>query len=353
MTSPTQSALVTGGAGFIGSALVFELLEANWSVTILDSLTYAAAPATVASLNAHPNCTLIEGDIRDRSALRDVFKRARPDAVFHVAAETHVDRSIDAADDFISTNVLGTFEVLEACRAWRDQLTASKQETFTLLHVSTDEVFGDLESTGRFDETTPYAPSSPYSASKAGSDHLVRAWARTYGLDVRISNCSNNYGPRQFPEKLIPLMLLNGLQERPLPVYGDGAQVRDWLHVTDHARALIMIASKGQAGETYCVGGDAERTNLSVVQTLCDLLDEKRPVSKPRRDLIEFVTDRPGHDRRYAIDASKLKSELGWSPRWTFETGLSHTLDWYLDNEAWWAPLAQTYDRSRLGSNPA
>jgi len=349
MSNPHKHALVTGGAGFIGSALCLELIQAGWSVTVLDQMTYAAAPGTLALLKTQPQCQIIKGDIRDRKTLRDAFETSRPDTVFHVAAETHVDRSIDAADDFISTNVMGTFEVLEAYRAWRDA-APDQASTPSLVHVSTDEVFGDLETDGQFDENTPYAPSSPYSASKAGSDHLVRAWARTYGLDVRISNCSNNYGPRQFPEKLIPLMILNGLQHRALPVYGDGQQVRDWLHVTDHARALRLIAEQGQSGETYCVGGNAERSNLDVVQTLCDLLDEERPGPASRRELIEFVTDRPGHDRRYAINAGKLQKEIGWVPQYDFNTGLRDTLNWYLDNEDWWSPLAQTYDRTRLGT---
>ncbi len=345
MSPPRPRALVTGGAGFIGSALVLELVTAGWTVTVLDQLTYAAAAGTVALLKATGHCQLIKGDIRNRNTLRDVMERANPEAVFHAAAETHVDRSINSASDFISTNLTGTFEVLEAVRAWRDQHQTG-QPPVRFIHVSTDEVFGDLGDGGasRFDETTPYAPSSPYSASKAGSDHLVRAWARTYELDVRICNCSNNYGPRQFPEKLIPRMILNGLEGRPLPVYGDGGQIRDWLHVHDHARALRLIAEIGQAGRTYCVGGDTERTNLDVVRKICDLLDKRLPHKTPRRALIELVADRPGHDRRYAIDAARIRAELSWSPSISFETGLARTLDWYLNHASWWIPSTSAHE---------
>lgn len=340
------SALVSGGAGFIGSALTHELIDAGWSVTILDALTYAAAPGTVKVLEALEHCTLIKGDVRNRETVKAAFEQARPEVVFHAAAETHVDRSIDGAGTFISTNILGTFEVLEAARAWRDSNPDSR---LTLVHVSTDEVFGDLEDGAKFSEDSAYAPSSPYSASKAGSDHLVRAWARTYGLDVRVSNCSNNYGPRQFPEKLIPLMILNGLEGQPLPVYGDGRQVRDWLHVDDHARALRLIADCGQAGRTYCVGGDAEHTNLTVVHMICDALDLRLQRDGSHRQLIQMVKDRPGHDRRYAIDSSRIASELDWRPSHSFQEGLLKTIHWYIDNPEWWRPLTQFYKRERLG----
>ncbi|WP_040612543.1 dTDP-glucose 4,6-dehydratase [Oceanicaulis sp. HTCC2633] len=347
MSSERPRALVTGGAGFIGSALVAELIDAGWTVAVLDTLSYAAAPGTIALLKQLDHCTLVKGDIRDRHAVRNAFKLADPDVIFHAAAETHVDRSIDAATDFVTTNVIGTFELLEAARDWRDTYPERK---VTFVHVSTDEVFGDLHDTGQFDEASPYAPSSPYSATKASSDHLVRAWARTYGLDVRISNCSNNYGPRQFPEKLIPLTILNALEGKPLPVYGDGGQVRDWLYVNDHARALRLIAEKGEASRTYCVGGNAEQTNLNVVYLLCDILDERIEKPDSHRELITFVSDRPGHDRRYAIDASRIKAELGWRPGQTFQAGLKKTVDWYLAHEDWWRPLAQHYKRERLGN---
>lgn len=347
MSTERPRALVTGGAGFIGSALVQELIREGWCVTVLDSLTYAAAPGTVALLKQLKDCRVIKGDIRDRWSVRDAFKNTKPDVVFHAAAETHVDRSINSAEDFISTNIIGTFELLEATRDWRD---ANPAHTIKFIQVSTDEVFGDLHDKGQFDEASPYSPSSPYSATKAGSDHLVRAWARTYGLDVRISNCSNNYGPRQFPEKLIPLMLLNALEGKTLPVYGDGEQVRDWLHVSDHVRALRLIAEIGVAGQTYCVGGNAELTNLSVVKLLCDILDKRVPKPKSYHEQIVFVTDRPGHDRRYAINSSRIRAELGWHPEKTFRDGLEQTLDWYLSHEDWWRPLVQRYNRDRLGT---
>lgn len=268
----------------------------------------------------------------------------------HLAAESHVDRSITGAGIFVDTNVTGTFTLLEAARAWRDGLPGEAADAFRFLHVSTDEVFGSLGAEGLFSETTAYDPSSPYSASKAASDHLARAWGRTYGLNVLVSNCSNNYGPRQFPEKLIPLMILNALAGKDLPVYGDGSNVRDWLFVEDHARALQDIVERGRPGETYCIGGNAERTNLDVVQAICDILDARRPAATPRRELIRFVTDRPGHDARYAIDSSKLRDELGWTPSLDFEAGLAATVDWYLDNEAWWRPIQEgVYRQERLG----
>ncbi|MEQ8403780.1 MAG: dTDP-glucose 4,6-dehydratase [Oceanicaulis sp.] len=343
----TRTALVTGGAGFIGSALCFELIEAGWTVTVFDALTYAAAPGTAAALKA-AGVRLIEGDVRDRSAVRAAFDAVRPDAVFHLAAETHVDRSIDAADDFVTTNVNGTLAVLEALRARRD--ADQDAPAAPLVHISTDEVFGALgPEDPPFNEATAYDPSSPYSASKAASDHLARAWARTYGLDVRVSNCSNNYGPRQFPEKLIPLMILNALEGRALPVYGDGSNRRDWLHVDDHARALRRIAEAGAPGRTYCIGGGAERSNLEVVRAICAVLDARRPQTAPHDRLIAFVDDRPGHDWRYAVDAARAQAELGWAPRRDFEAGLAETVDWYLEAGAWLAPLAGRYGRERLG----
>ncbi len=337
-----KSALVTGGAGFIGSALTLELLSNGWRVTVLDALTYAAAPGTVETIQA-AGAQLIRADIRNRDAVRAAYEDARPDVVFHLAAESHVDRSIDNPGDFISTNVTGTFEMLEGARA------ASRSD-LVFLHVSTDEVFGSLGADDApFTEASAYDPSSPYSASKAASDHLARSWGRTHGMDVRISNCSNNYGPRQFPEKLIPLMVLNAIEGKALPVYGDGSNVRDWLHVGDHARALRLIAERGKAGETYCIGGNAERSNLQVVQAICDHLDTIVPQGAPRRDLVEFVTDRPGHDWRYAINADKARRALGWQPEHAFEAGLSETITWYRDNGDWLAPLRQRYAGDRLG----
>ncbi|GLK52668.1 dTDP-glucose 4,6-dehydratase [Maricaulis virginensis] len=346
----SKRVLVTGGAGFIGSALCLRLVDQGWTVTNLDVLTYAAAPASLAALDGHERYTLVKADIRDAGAVKAAFETARPDAVMHLAAESHVDRSITGAGIFVDTNVMGTFTLLEAARAWRDSLPADKAGAFRFLHVSTDEVFGSLGAEGLFCETTAYDPSSPYSASKAASDHLARAWGRTYGLNILVSNCSNNYGPRQFPEKLIPLMILNALAGKDLPVYGDGSNVRDWLFVDDHARALIDIVERGRAGETYCIGGNAERTNLDVVQAICDIVDDRRPGGVSRRELIRFVTDRPGHDARYAIDSSRLQDELGWSPSLDFETGLAQTVDWYLDHEAWWRPIQEgVYRQERLG----
>lgn len=345
----SERAFVTGGAGFIGSALCFELIKAGVAVTCFDALTYAAAPGTVEALKK-AGISMVQGDIRDRTALREAVAAARPTALFHLAAETHVDRSIDSAEAFVTTNLNGTFNLLEAMRAYRDDLAPGLADQLRLVHISTDEVFGALgASDAPFSETTPYDPSSPYSASKAGSDHLARAWSRTYGLDVRLSNCSNNYGPRQFPEKLIPLMILNAAEGRRLPVYGDGSNRRDWLHVEDHARALRLIATRGAAGRTYCVGGGGERSNLEVVELICARLDQLRPDGAPHARLIDFVTDRPGHDWRYAIDASRASGELGWAPREAFETGLSATVDWYLENSGWLAPLSERYGRERLG----
>lgn len=343
--------LVTGGAGFIGSAVChFLMADTQTQVINLDKLTYAANPKSLEVLEDNPRYTFVKADICDRPALDNLFTAHQPDAVLHLAAESHVDRSITGAADFIQTNIMGTYNLLEAALVYWRALPDGKQQDFRFLHVSTDEVYGSLGAEGIFTETTRYDPSSPYSASKASSDHLAKAWHRTYGLPVLLSNCSNNYGPRQFPEKLIPLMLIRALHGQTLPVYGDGSNVRDWLHVEDHARALHLILTKGKPGETYNVGGRNELSNLQVVHCICDLLDELRPMEKTRRELIDFVTDRPGHDARYAIDASKLESQLGWRAEQTFETGLRQTIQWYLDNEDWWQPLHdKIYSGERLG----
>jgi dTDP-glucose 4,6-dehydratase len=348
----TVKILVTGGAGFIGSAVVRHiLLNTEASVVNLDALTYAANLSSLSDFRDNPRYRFENVDIRDAQALERVFSDHAPDAVMHLAAESHVDRSIDGPAAFIETNIVGTYTLLEGTRRYWSGLSPEARETFRFHHISTDEVYGSLGDTGYFTEKTAYAPNSPYSASKASSDHLVHAWHHTYGMPVVISNCSNNYGPRQFPEKLIPLMILNGLEGRPLPVYGKGENVRDWLHVEDHARALWTILTKGRSGESYNVGGDAERRNIDIVTTVCDLLDELAPTSQPRRDLITHVADRPGHDFRYAIDASLIRSELGWVPQETFETGIRKTIQWYLDNEAWWRPLRDgVYGGTRLGT---
>jgi dTDP-glucose 4,6-dehydratase len=348
MSTYGLKALVTGGAGFIGSALVAKLLDAtDWDVVVYDALTYAGNWANLEPFADNPRFTFVHGDICNVAAVTEVFASHHPNRVFHLAAESHVDRSIDAAADFINTNIVGTQILLDAARA-----TWTSGRTGVFIHVSTDEVFGDLtEREAPFTEVSPYRPSSPYAASKAASDHLVRAAVRTYGFPAIISNCSNNYGPRQFPEKLIPLMILNALSGAPLPVYGDGQNRRDWLHVDDHADALLTIALSGQIGETYCVGGGVECSNLDVVHAICERLDTLLPtVTGPRRDLISFVTDRPGHDRRYAIDASKIASTLDWRPRRNFTDGLDRTIDWYLDNQAWWKAIRSgTYRGQRLG----
>lgn len=347
--------LVTGGAGFIGSAVCRHLASnPRNQVVNVDKLTYAGNLASLRQIENYPNYSFVETDICDDAAILDVLRTEKIEAVMHLAAESHVDRSIDGPAAFIETNIVGTFRMLNAALAyWRDLPEPAKSE-FRFHHISTDEVFGDLPfDSGIFTEETPYAPSSPYSASKAASDHLVRAWHETYGLPVVLSNCSNNYGPFHFPEKLIPLVILNALDEKPLPVYGAGANVRDWLFVEDHARALELVVTKGKPGESYNIGGRAERTNLSVVETICDILDSKRPRKGGARyrDLITFVTDRPGHDRRYAIDASKIERELGWKPAETFDTGLERTIQWYLDNTWWWEPIRSgSYAGERLGS---
>jgi dTDP-glucose 4,6-dehydratase len=349
--------LVTGGAGFIGSAVIRHLLhEGEAEVVNVDKLTYAATPEALEDAAENPRYAFAKIDICDGPALRDVFAEQRPDAVMHLAAESHVDRSIDDAADFIQTNVVGTYRLLETATAWWRELEGAAQRDFRFHHISTDEVFGALGAEGQFTEETPYRPNSPYSASKAASDHFVRAWHHTYGLPVVTSNCSNNYGPYQFPEKLIPLMIISALEGRPLPVYGKGENVRDWLHVEDHARALVAVLTQGRRGETYNVGGDSELRNLDVVGMICDLVDELRPRPETvagggtRRDLIAFVADRPGHDLRYAVDASKIKQELGWAPRESFASGLRKTVAWYLEHEDWWRGiLARRYQGERLG----
>ncbi|ANL46238.1 dTDP-glucose-4,6-dehydratase 2 [Rhizobium phaseoli] len=343
--------LVTGGAGFIGSALVRHLVsEIGAEVLNVDALTYAGNRASLKSVESASNYQFLHADICDRARMQEAFASFGPDIVMHLAAESHVDRSISGAADFIQTNIVGTFSLLDAARHYWDGLDARGKSAFRFLHVSTDEVYGSLGDQGLFKETTPYDPSSPYSASKAASDHLAIAWHRTYGLPVVVSNCSNNYGPFHFPEKLIPLMILNALEGKPLPVYGNGANVRDWLYVEDHARALFTIASRGRPGEKYNVGGRNERRNIDVVHRICAILDGVHSDKAPHARLITNVTDRPGHDARYAIDASKLESELGWKAQDTFETGIDKTVHWYLDNEWWWRPLRENvYSGERLG----
>lgn len=344
--------MVTGGCGFIGSAVVRRLLaQTEAEVLNLDKLTYAASLASVADYENHPRYRFARADVADAQAVEGWFRAFDPDAVLHLAAESHVDRSIDGPAAFLHSNVVGTFTLLEAARRHLARLPAGRAERFRFQHISTDEVFGSLGPDGAFVETTAYDPSSPYSATKAASDHLVRAWGRTYGLPVLVTNCSNNYGPYQFPEKLIPLMILNGLEGWPLPVYGTGGNIRDWLYVEDHAEALLAVLARGRTGETYNVGGGAERTNLAVVEAICAALDHLRPHSpwRPHRQLIRFVADRPGHDARYAIDAGKIMTELGWRPSESFETGLARTVGWYLDNPGWWQPLRSRYDGGRLG----
>jgi dTDP-glucose 4,6-dehydratase len=331
---------ITGGAGFIGSAVCRHVVAERGDVVVnFDKLTYAADLRSLESIAGGDNYQFIQGDVCDRQAVESAIEAFRPDAILHLAAESHVDRSIDGAAPFIQTNIVGAFTMLEAARAYWSKLPADAQDRFRFLHVSTDEVYGSLGEDGLFHEDTRYDPSSPYSASKASSDHLVMAWGRTYGLPVIISNCSNNYGPYQFPEKLIPVATLNALEGRPIPVYGAGANVRDWLFVEDHARALRLIVEKGRPGESYNVGGLNEWKNLAIVERICDLVDEMAPGAAPRRELISFVTDRPGHDYRYAICADKLRTELGWTPQTDFATGLRKTVEWYLANQPWWEPL--------------
>jgi dTDP-glucose 4,6-dehydratase len=342
--------IVTGGAGFIGSALVRHLvLDKGYDVLNVDALTYAGYLPSLRAVEDKPNYRFVHANICDRPAMEQAIASFRPDRIMHLAAESHVDRSITGAADFVQTNVIGTFTLLEAARDYWSALEPAAKQAFRFLHVSTDEVYGSLGDEGLFTEDTPYDPSSPYSASKASSDHLAKAWQRTYGLPVVVSNCSNNYGPYHFPEKLIPLTILNALAGERLPVYGKGENVRDWLFVEDHARALDIIAERGRIGETYNVGGRNERRNIDVVRRICAVLDALVPANRPRDELIEFVTDRPGHDARYAIDATKLESELGWRAREDFDSGIEKTVQWYLDNEWWWRPLRERYAGERLG----
>ena len=340
--------LVTGGAGFIGSAVVRLAVRAVIEVVNLDALTYAACLENVASVSGSPLYTFEQADIRDLPALEAIFQKHQPDAVMHLAAESHVDRSIDGPQAFIETNVMGTYNMLQAARHyWEGR---GKPKAFRFHHISTDEVFGSLGATGQFTEETPYDPRSPYSASKASSDHLVRAWAETYGLPVVLTNCSNNYGPFHFPEKLIPVVILSALAGKPIPIYGKGENVRDWLYVEDHADALLLVLEKGALGRSYNIGGENERSNLELVQTICTILDALKPASEPYADLIEFVSDRPGHDLRYAIDPTRIREELGWRPSVTVEEGLEKTVRWYLENEEWWQPLlARAGVGERLG----
>jgi len=374
--------LVTGGAGFIGSAVIRHIINNTQDDAInVDKLTYAGNLESLSSVSESDQYSFEQVDICDRGELDRVFTQYQPDVIMHLAAESHVDRSIDGPAAFIETNIVGTYTLLETARQYWQSLNNERKSSFRFHHISTDEVYGDLEGPEElFTETTPYDPSSPYSASKASSDHLVRAWLRTYGLPIVISNCSNNYGPHHFPEKLIPLMILNALEGKPLPVYGDGQQIRDWLYVVDHARALYLVATKGAIGETYNIGGHNEKTNIDVVKTICKLLEELAPPASrkssektsspaptarhpatPRhscesrnlvayKDLITFVEDRPGHDLRYAIDAGKIERELGWKPRETFESGLRKTVEWYLNNKPWWSRILDgSYSRERLG----
>jgi dTDP-glucose 4,6-dehydratase len=343
--------LVTGGAGFIGSAVCRHLIaKTDAEVVNIDKLTYAGNLDSLRKVSGDRRYRFVKADICDATAISRLFNELRPDAVMHLAAESHVDRSITGSRSFIETNILGTYTMLEAARRYYLSAANGANDRFRFLHVSTDEVYGSLGREGLFSESTPYDPSSPYSASKASADHLAIAWHRTYGLPVIISNCSNNYGPYQFPEKLIPLMILNALEGKPLPVYGNGANVRDWLYVEDHAKALHLILTKGRPGETYNVGGRNERTNLEVVRAICGVLDKVHPVGSPHDRDIVYVTDRPGHDHRYAIDASKLESELGWQAEETFISGLTKTVSWYLDNDWWWRPLReQVYTGERIG----
>lgn len=342
---------VTGGAGFIGSATARRLIEhTDDEVLVFDKLTYAGNLASLQPISSSQRFSFVQADICDRVALEKALSAFEPDIVMHLAAESHVDRSIDGPAAFIETNLVGTFTMLDVCLSYWRRLSAERAKKFKFMHISTDEVFGSLGANGFFHEDTPYAPTSPYSASKAGSDHLVRAWRHTYGLPVIVTNCSNNYGHYHFPEKLIPLMIINAIEGKPLPVYGKGDNIRDWLYVDDHAAALLLVAREGVVGESYNVGGNNEWRNIDVVYAICDLLNELRPQKGGYRDLISFVTDRPGHDLRYAIDSQKIQRELGWRPNEQFETGLRKTIKWYLENKAWWeAVRTGTYRGERLG----
>ena len=351
-TTP-ETILITGGAGFIGSAVIRNLLsETDVRIVNVDCLTYAANRTALAEFERYgkDRYAFVEASITDKATMAKVLEDQRPDAIMHLAAESHVDRSIDGPAAFIETNIIGTFVLLELATSLYQGMDQQKKKRFRFHHVSTDEVFGSLGKEGLFTEDTPYDPRSPYSASKASSDHLVRAWHHTYGLPVILTNCSNNYGPWQFPEKLIPVMISKGLAGEPLPVYGDGQQVRDWLHVDDHARALWKVLTEGPVGETFCIGGHNEIANIDIVNLICDLLDELSPGNKPRRSQITFVADRPGHDRRYAIDASRIEKDLGWRPQETFETGIRKTVQWYLENQVWWKEIqSSAYAGERLG----
>ena len=346
-----RKVIVTGGAGFIGSALVRHLIgDLGWQVMVVDKLTYAANLESLAPVSNKPGYGFVQADICDRGKIIELLDSTQPDAILHLAAESHVDRSITGSAAFIETNIVGTHAMLEAARGYWNKLSGPRREDFRFLHVSTDEVYGSLEPGAFFTEATAYDPRSPYSASKAASDHLASAWHHTYGLPVVITNCSNNFGPYQFPEKLIPLVMLNALEGKPLPVYGDGRQERDWLFVDDHVRAMILALQKGRLGETYLIGGRAPMKNIEVVGEICDILDRLRPDGAPRRRHITYVADRPGHDRRYAIDCSKIEQELGWRAHETFASGIGQTVSWYLDNENWWGPLrSKVYAGQRLG----
>ncbi|NNC37518.1 MAG: dTDP-glucose 4,6-dehydratase [Hyphomonadaceae bacterium] len=343
--------LVTGGAGFIGSALIRMAIARGHEIVNVDCLTYAANLNSLNSVSEHSLYAFEKVDIRDSDAVNSVISRHQPDAIMHLAAESHVDRSIDGPGDFMQTNIIGTFNLLQAARGYFDTLDVSAKERFRFHHISTDEVYGDLTTDDpAFSEQTPYDPSSPYSASKAASDHLVRAWARTYGLPTLITNCSNNYGPYQFPEKLIPVVILNALHGNTIPVYGKGENIRDWLYVDDHVDALLTVLAKGRTGETYNIGGNNERTNIDLVRTICTLLNKIVPSKDGAyEDLIEFVTDRPGHDQRYAINAEKIEKELDWTPSISWDEGFEKTIRWYLDNQSWWRPLigAEVFDKRR------
>lgn len=348
-----KTLLITGGAGFIGSALIRHLIrETDYAVVNIDKLTYAGNLESLSEIETHPNYDFIQADICDADKMAAVFSEFQPMGIMHLAAESHVDRSIDGPAEFVQTNLVGTYTLLEAARNYWSALQPEQKKAFRFHHISTDEVYGSLGENGLFTETTAYQPNSPYSATKAGSDHLVRAWHHTYGLPVVLTNCSNNYGPYQFPEKLIPLMINNALAGKALPVYGNGQNIRDWLYVDDHVEALQLVLEKGKLGESYNIGGFNEHTNLDVVNTLCEILDDLLPDSdyKPHKDLIHFVTDRPGHDLRYAIDATKIQKELGWQPRETFESGLRKTVEWYLDNRSWNQHIIDgSYQQQRLG----